>query len=199
MSHIRTTLHALAAAAIIAGACPATAQTVQSLPTPPAQVPATDFNRPIAGPFTLQLKDPAMLDLGITLEKGRKYTLVVQGVGGTRNDYAPGTDPVYRFQDRGLKPGNVRPFNLLRLPAPNETFFDTVKKNQGVPPQYNPLHIYHVTVTGDGKPLKAWLKEANTRNYTDNSGAFVITVFNAPLSTIDPPGKAPLVDADVGG
>lgn len=202
MMPIGKPVHAFAACLVVMSAHTLMAQTVQDFAATTSTLAPTDFNRPIAGPVSVPLNKPTPTDIGVTLEKGKNYTIVVQGVGGIRKEYPAGLDPVYRFQDIGLEPGYLRPSHTFKLPAPNTTFHDLLKKNLGATPFYNPAHVYHVVVKGDGKPLTATISEKSARSYTDNSGAFVVTVYQSPLGYTDPPGsgkQTPAVDADVGG
>ena len=163
-----------------------------------------DVDRPIAGPVSVPLNSGTPTDIGVTLEQGEKYIIVVQGVGGVKKDYPRGVDPVYRSRDSGLKPGQVRPSYTFKLPAPETAFYEVVKKSWGRVPPYNPAHVYHAEIEGNGRPLKAILAETTSRNYMDNIGAFSVTVYKAPLKYWGPPREprkgeaAPAIDADAG-
>jgi hypothetical protein len=156
-------------------------------------------DRLLAGPVAVHLNNPRPTDIGIVLEPGKRYTLVVYGTGGSWSMFPNSTDALYAYGAPGLPSEHVRVFSALRIFGPDVAFGDAARDLYGGYPPYNPLHVYCGVVTGDGKPLRVWVREPNERSYTDNSGAFIVSVHPAPPELEQKTSKSstPTVDADV--
>lgn len=161
------------------------------------------LDRPLTGPVTVPLRQSTPVDFGVVLEKGVRYTLVVQGVGGIRKDIQQGVDALYNFRHPSLRSGTVKPVAIVRTLVPDKSLLDIARATYGNLPPFNPMHVYYVIIEGEGAPLRVMISEKDARSYTDNSGEFMLFLYPAATDVQAPgsqPGKAtpPPVDADVG-
>lgn len=152
-------------------------------PGPPPLYLNTPSDALLAGPVKVSLANSEPTDIGITLEKGKKYFLQVSGVGGFRGG-EQGCDPLFAFGIGDLPKGYVRPDWSFRLINPDGVLYELARKSAG-PPRYNPSHSYGFVIEGTGKPLKALYTEKSKSAYGDNSGSFTIQVFPEPLPVLE--------------
>lgn len=139
----------------------------------------------LAGPVRVPLSRSTPTDIGVTLTRGLKYCIYLEGIGGIRYG-EKGCDPLFRYDERGVPKGYVLPSDSLKLFNPDSSIYGIAKK--AGPVRYNPAHTYSVVIEGTGGPLKAQFVERELRSYSDNTGEFTITVYPEPppIQAIDP-------------
>lgn len=152
----------------------------------------------LAGPVEVQLSRSTPTDIGITLKKGIRYYILVQGIGGYRSS-EKACDPLFIFTGRDTPSGYVKPLTDFRFTSPKGSLYDLASQT-GCPPTFSPAHTYGFVVEGQGEPLQAFYNEKGKNRYGDNSGAFTVRVYPEPQPVLGRPAPKsatpPKPDAD---
>lgn len=117
-------------------------------------------------------------DLGITLEKGKPYFLVSEGVIGMWGDRRDGVDSVYKYNaPSGWNNPPLEIWGQLELFNPNIRLPELIEKYTRQKPVYNPAHVYEAFLVGEGLPFRG--RVFDTGDYGDNSNELRVSIYEA--------------------
>ena len=130
----------------------------------------------LAGPVSIPANRSIPTDVGITLESGKPYIIVGEGLFSFWSDHTDGVDSCFGYAK--WRVGDTpQVWGSLQIIDPTANLSGLIEKQTGMPPVYNPFHAYEGVVFGEGKPLKAMIYDAGS--YDDNNGELRISVYDA--------------------